>query len=169
MALFNARLGLSVGPSTGIINIIDVAGNATVTALTTTGNLTVGSSKLTVDATTGNTVVAGTLSVSGDITASSTGALQVPSGTTAQRPANVAGKLRYNSDTGSFEGYTTAWGSIGGGATGAGGNAIFYLNGQTVTTTYSIPASQNASTTGPITINSGATVTVPSGQRWVVL
>jgi hypothetical protein len=78
--------------------------------------------------------------------------------------------LRYNTTKSSFEGYNgSAWGSIGGGATGGGTDQIFYLNGQTVTTSYSIPSGQNAMSTGPITVSSGATVTVPSGSRWVVL
>lgn len=37
-----------------------------------------------------------------------------PSGTTAQRPTGVNGIIRYNSDTGAFEGYKSgAWGSLG--------------------------------------------------------
>lgn len=43
------------------------------------------------------------------------------------------------------------------------------LNSNTVTTNYSIPANYNAMSAGSITINSGVTVTVPSGSRWVVL
>lgn len=57
----------------------------------------------------------------------------------------------------------------GGGATGGGSDEVFIENDQVVTTSYSIPATKNAMTTGPITINSGVTVTVPSGSRWVVL
>jgi hypothetical protein len=49
-------------------------------------------------------------------TIGTTGAVKIPSGTTAQRPTAVAGQLRYNSTTGEFEGYTTEWGDIGGGA-----------------------------------------------------
>jgi hypothetical protein len=46
---------------------------------------------------------------------SGTGSIKVPVGTTAQRNASpTAGDLRYNSDDGAFEGYTTEWGSIGG-------------------------------------------------------
>jgi hypothetical protein len=56
-----------------------------------------------------------------------------------------------------------------GGATGGGTDAIFVQNGQTVTTNYSLPASKNASSVGPITINSGITVTLPTGSRWVIL
>jgi hypothetical protein len=61
------------------------------------------------------------------------------------------------------------WGQIGGGATGNGGNQVFVENGQTVTASYQFPAGKNASSVGPITINSGVSVTVPSGSRWVVL
>jgi hypothetical protein len=77
--------------------------------------------------------------------------------------------IRYNSSTSSFEGYTTAWGSIGGGATGAGGDTVFQENSRVVTTSYTLTAGKSASTVGPITINSGATVTIPSGERLVIL
>ena len=59
--------------------------------------------------------------------------------------------------------------SLGGGATGGGSDEIFYENGQTVTTNYTLTASTNAGTFGPITIDSGVTVTVPTGSRWVVV
>jgi hypothetical protein len=55
------------------------------------------------------------------------------------------------------------------GAQGGGSDQIFYENGQTVTTNYSISASKNAVTAGPVTINTGITVTVPSGSTWVVV
>jgi hypothetical protein len=61
------------------------------------------------------------------------------------------------------------WTQIGGGATGGGNDQVFVENTQIVTVTYAIPVGKNASSVGPITINSGATVTVPSGSRWVVL
>ena len=57
--------------------------------------------------------------------------------------------------------------NIGQGATGGGSDLVFYNNGQTVTTAYSIPANTNAMTAGKITIN--AAVTVPTGSRWVIV
>ena len=57
----------------------------------------------------------------------------------------------------------------GSGATGAGGDQIFIENGQTVTTSYSIPSGKNAGSFGPITVNSGVTVTVPSGSVWTIV
>jgi len=43
------------------------------------------------------------------------------------------------------------------------------VNSKTVATSYSIPAGSNALAAGPITVSGGATVTIPSGSRWVVL
>ena len=104
---------------------------------------------------------------------SATGSAEMPAGTTAQRDVSPsAGYLRFNSSDSSFEGYDgSAWGAIGGGggASGGGSDAIFYENGQTITTSYSITANTNAMSTGPLTVNSGVSVTVPSGSRWVVL
>lgn len=118
----------------------------------------------------GNLSVTGTASITGDTTISSTGAIKVPVGTTAQRPTAATGKIRYNSTTGAYEGYDgSSWSSLGGGATGGGGDQVFNLNTVTVTTSYSLPSGKNAMSVGAITINSGVTVTVPSGQRWVIL
>ena len=91
-------------------------------------------------------------------------------GTTVQRPTPVTGMVRFNSTDGKFEGYgATAWDALGGGATGGGADQVFVENGQTVTTSYTLSTGFNAMSTGPITVNSGVTVTVPSGARWVVL
>jgi len=107
----------------------------------------------------------------GNVTMSSTGFALIPAGTTAERPVSPAnGQIRYNTTTSQFEGYQGgAWGQLGGGATGGGGDEVFVENSTTVTTSYTLTTGKNASSVGPITINSGATVTVPSGQRWVVL
>jgi molybdenum cofactor biosynthesis enzyme len=57
----------------------------------------------------------------------------------------------------------------GGGAAGTGGNQVFFQNDLTVTGSYTIPTGKNAGTFGPITVNSGVTVTVPSGSVWTVV
>ena len=53
-------------------------------------------------------------------------------------------------------------------ATAFSGGAI-YENADDITANYSITAGKNAMSVGPITVASGVTVTVPSGQRWVIL
>ena len=102
---------------------------------------------------------------------SATGSALLPAGTQAQRDGTPsAGFLRFNTDLAKPEVYNgTAWGSVGGGATGGGSDDIFIQNGQTVTTNYTITASKNAMSTGPITVIASITVTVPTGSRWVVL
>jgi hypothetical protein len=83
---------------------------------------------------------------------------------------SVAGMIRFNSTLTTFEGYSgTSWGSIGGGATGGGSDAVFNLNDKVVTTSYTIASTKNANSVGPLTINSGVVITISSGSRWVVL
>tara|TARA_R110000796_G_scaffold176593_2_gene293497 strand:- start:1468 stop:2049 length:582 start_codon:yes stop_codon:yes gene_type:complete len=100
-----------------------------------------------------------------------TGSLLLPAGTTEERDVSPsAGFIRWNSSDGTAEVYSgTAWGSVGGGATGGNGDAVFVENDQALTTNYTIPTGKNASSVGPIEVPSGVSVTVSSGSRWVVL
>ena len=97
-----------------------------------------------------------------------TGSASIPVGTTAQRDGSPAeGMFRYNSTTDEFEGYAdSAWGSIGGGASAGG---AIYENVNSIAANFTFASNSNGMSVGPITINSGVTVTVPSGQNWVVL
>jgi hypothetical protein len=63
---------------------------------------------------------------------------------------------------------TLSWGTAGG-ATGGGTDDVFYENSQTVTTNYTLTTNKNAMSAGPITIDSGVTVTVPAGQAWSIV
>lgn len=121
---------------------------------------------------TGSAWVAAYVSGANFVTQSSaTGSAYLPTGTTGQRDASPsAGYLRFNSTLAKPEVYDgTVWGSVGGGATGAGGDDIFVENSQTVTTNYTITTNKNAMTAGPITINNGIIVTIPTGSVWVIL
>ena len=105
-----------------------------------------------------------------------TGAIRVPVGTDAQRPAGgngpaaEQGQIRYSTTNSGFEGFNgISWGSLGGGATGGGADQVFVENDQTVTTDYEISANKNAMSAGPITINNGVVVEIPSGSTWVIV
>lgn len=101
---------------------------------------------------------------------SATGAASMPAGTTGERPTGAAGKFRFNSTLGKFEGHNgTSWGSVGGGATGGGTDDVFIENGNTVTTNYTFTTNHNAVSAGPITVNNGVSVTIPTGSRWVIV
>ena len=133
---------------------------STITFVTTTATLTTATAH---GLNTGNTVfITGTTpaAYSGTFVITVTGTttftytmLSTPSGN-----ATVMGSYVYGN-----------WAQIGGGATGAGGDQIFVENGVTVTANYTLSTNKNAMSVGPITINSGVTVTVPSGQRWIIL
>jgi hypothetical protein len=43
------------------------------------------------------------------------------------------------------------------------------LNALSIGTSYSIPSGYSATSTGPLTLGSGVSITVPAGSRWVVL
>jgi hypothetical protein len=99
------------------------------------------------------------------------GSAIIPTGDESERDGSPsAGYFRFNTDVAKFEGYNgTSWGSVGSGATGGGSDAVFVENDQAVTTSYIIPGTKNAMSTGPITIDSGVTVTISSGARYVVI
>lgn len=54
-------------------------------------------------------------------------------------------------------------------ASGGGTDHIFWENGQTVNSSYTIGGTTNAMSAGPITIGPSATVTISSGGRWVIV
>lgn len=120
-----------------------------------------------------NSLSSNTLAVSGastfgaDSTYNGTGQIKFPAGTTAQRSGSpVDGMMRYNSDLDSFEGYVDgAWGGI----SGAQAGGAIVTNKDIVSVNYTMPSGTNGMSVGPITINATKTVTIPSGQRWVIL
>lgn len=130
----------SVG-GTGTVNGITLTGT-----VTSSGNLTlggtlggIGNSQLTNSA-----VTIGSTSVSLGATATSLSGLTSVSSTSLTASAAVTGSVV------------------------SATNGLM-INNMTISASYSIPAGYSAMSAGPVTIASGATVTVPSGSRWVVL
>lgn len=115
----------------------------------------------------GGTATLSTLTVTGDGTFSGTGQVKMPVGTTAQRSGSpAAGMFRFNDDTDQFEGYDgTAWGGI----SGAQAGGAILTNKSTASASYTIASGENGFSVGPITVDTGVTITVSSGQRWLVL
>ena len=108
----------------------------------------------------------------GDVIHNYTTALQIPVGTTAQRPGSPStGDFRFNSTTTSAEIYNgSEFTAVGGGAgaTGGGNDEVFFESDTNVTTNYTITSGKNAHTVSPI-VNAGVTVTVPSGSLLVII
>ena len=151
-----------IDTSTNLLKICTSVSTGTGT-FTTIGNIT--------QANLGLAPVAGA-TFTGKVTHNYTSSLTIPSGTTAQRDGSPAvGMFRHNSTLNQFEGYNNgAWGAIGGGAgaTGGGTDEVFFESDTNVTTNYTITSGKNAHTVSPV-IDSGVTVTVPSGAILVIL
>jgi hypothetical protein len=208
----NGSLGATT-PSTAVVTSLTNSGltSGRVT-FASTGGLLADSANLAWNGTT--LAVTGAFSATADSSFTSTGALTISKGTTAQRPSPVSGMLRFNTTSTEFEGYNgTAWASVGGAAltndtatttnlfplfsnaTSGTASTLFtsnakYLykpstgelqasvlnasngivvNSQTVAASYSIPSGSSAMSTGPVTVASGVTVTVPTGGKWIIL
>ncbi len=168
----------STGPINGLTNTalatgFSVAGGTTSKTLTVSNTLTLaGTDSSTLNIGAGGTLgsAAYTATTAYVSKTAATGSAALPVGTTAQRDGTPStGYTRFNSDYVKAEVYNgTGWSGLGG-ATGAGGDDVFYENGQTVTTNYTITTGKNAVSAGPITINTGVTVTIPTGSVWSVV
>jgi len=81
--------------------------------------------------------------MTGPLVIDETTAVKMSAGTTAQRPTGVAGHFRYNTTEGKFEGYSTEWGEIGGGAADLKLNSFTGNGSTTAYTLSSSPAEDN--------------------------
>jgi hypothetical protein len=189
---FSAEPSFTTGNFT-VAGNLSVAGNTNAAAATFTGNVAA------LNISTANVAATGTGAFSGNVSAlnistanvtatgagtftgnvsgnaatftgnsqfNGTGALKVPVGTSGQRPTPATGQVRFNTTDTQFEGYNgAAWSSIGGAAAGG----AVYENKQSITANYTMSTDYNGESVGPITVDSGVTVTIPSGSRWVIL
>mgnify|MGYP000244692706 CR=1 FL=1 len=63
------------------------------------------------------------------------------------------------------DGSSASWAELQAGASAG----MFWENDQTLTTSYSITSGKNAITAGPVTLDTGVSVTIPSGSTWVIV
>jgi hypothetical protein len=185
---------VSAAPVWGTVDGADVTGNISGSAGSVANALTLGTYltgtsyngsvavTATVDATSANTaskVVA--RDGSGDFAAGTITAALSGNATTATTATNVAGgaanRIVYNTSAGTtnfavaptvsstylyWNGAAFAWGTV------AQETPIAETN-QTISSNYTLTTAKNGFSVGPVTINSGVTVTVGSGQRWLVV
>ena len=94
-----------------------------------------------------------------------------PSGWLTSPPANPTNTVWVSTSiVSSVSPTTTNWSAPGqlGGLGGQGGG-VFQVNNTNATVDYTIQTGQNALSIGPISVSSGVTITVSSGQKWLVL
>lgn len=189
-ATINATAFNFTGLTTLTGNVAVASGNVSVGGITTlTGNLAVnGTTTLTGLTThTGNATFSGNVGIGNTapvvkLHITSTDAVWLTAGNTAQRPTGANGMFRYNAELAQFEGFAnSAWGEIGGAAGGgyykgnagtvgdaANANNLYRINANTQSANVTIAAGENASVTGPISISNGFSLTISSGGRAVI-
>ena len=141
----------------------DGSGNIDLPGVNTAGNQN----------TSGTAAIATTVSIGNEASDTTCFPLFATAATGNLAPKTVS-SLTFNSSNGtltatSFSGDGSALTGISAGATGGGSDQIFYENGQTITTNYTITNGKNAGSFGPITINSGVTVTVGAGETYTIV
>jgi hypothetical protein len=103
-------------------------------------------------------------------------AMMVPVGSTTNRPTGEPGMIRYNTTTGSYEGYLSAtWGALGGGGyfsgnngdvgTAAGLGDIYRVHTNIQTGNVTIYSGNNAMACGPITIDTNRSLVIQTNAR----
>ena len=99
-------------------------------------------------------------------TTASTGSAEIPTGTEAQRDGTpAAGYFRFNTDTTQFEGYNgTEWGAIAG-----GGSSVILENAIVISEEYLITDGYNGVSGGPVVVETGGSVSVPTGSIWTII
>jgi hypothetical protein len=192
-ATLTAGTGVSVTNGTGSITLTNTAPDQTVAIASGTGISVTGTyPNFTVTNTSpssGGTVTSVTATSPVASTGGTTPVISMPAAT-----SSVSGYLT-NTDWNTFNGkapsvtYTTNYVPFGQGTTTPNLSASFtyvtgtgtltapvvsasnglVLNSATVSASFSIPSGSNAMSVGPVTVASGQTVSVASGNRWVVL
>jgi hypothetical protein len=109
--------------------------------------------------------------------------LQLPTGTTEQRPTGVSyGTIRFNTTIDNVECYKTdidglgtdGWGAIGGGGPSRGLDSIIRTNRSYIAENITVGPTAgekftNGMTAGPVQINTGFTVTIETGAAWSIV
>ena len=173
---------------------IDITGNAgTVTnGVYTTGSYSnptwitaLAGSKITGDISgnagnvTGTVAVAnggtGVSSITGIVKGNGSSAFTAAVSGTDYAPATSGTSILYGNGSGGFSnvtigtGLSFAAGTLSATGGGGGGSSTILENDQTISSNYTVTSTKNGISVGPVTINTGISVTVGTGQRWMVL
>jgi hypothetical protein len=152
----------------------------TPTWATVSGSISVTGSDLTLSGNTGTAITNATLATVNSNTGSFGSTTSIPVITvngkgliTAVSTATVSSLPSQTGNSGKYlttDGTTASWGAVGGGQYfGAAATKAIAYNSTSIAENITTTSGNNCLSVGPITIASGFSVTVASGQRWLVL
>ena len=127
--------------------------------------LIVGSNVFTVNVTTNAVSALGTINAS----AIQVNGTTIPSGATSNLIFNTANAAFAKANTGLQNTSFTLAGNLTIANTQTISVPIWYENETNITASYTVTAGRNAMTAGPVTLNTGVTITVPVGSTWTVV
>jgi hypothetical protein len=181
LATVNANTG-AFGSTTSV-PVITVNGKGLITAVSTatvSGSISVTGGDLTLSGNTGTAITNATLATVNSNTGAFGSTTSIPVITvngkgliTAVSTATVSSLPSQTGNSGKYlttDGSTASWGAVGGGQYfGTAATKAIAYNSTSIAENITTTSGNNCLSVGPITIASGFSVTVASGQRWLVL
>jgi hypothetical protein len=170
-AISVAGTGATYNSTTGVITFINGQVISNTTDVTEGTNLYYTNAR--VDTRIGQTSIDALADVDTTTVAPTNGQSLVWDSTTSKwKPATVLGGVSsFNTRTGAItltsNDVTTALGFTPANASGSSGAILYTAN--TISSNITFTSNNNGITVGPLTVANGVTVTVPAGQRWVVV
>ena len=173
----NVDVGFLVNRGNGLLSNVALYWNESGQSFVTAFTANTGTTDTNVSVTSYASLITGGITASGNIIQTGTGYHTIPVGNTAQRPGTAtSGMIRYNTTLSSFEGYGSAWSSLGGvksvdgntyilaeATVGAGDNTLWFYNNATNTARLSTSnltllqsTTSTSATTGALIVAGGA-------------
>ena len=173
----NVDVGFLINRANGLVSNVALYWNESGQSFVTAFTANTGTTDTNVSVTSYASLITGGITASGNIIQTGTGYHTIPVGNTAQRPGTAtSGMIRYNTTLSSFEGYGSAWSSLGGvksvdgntyilaeATVGAGDNTLWFYNNATNTARLSTSnltllqsTTSTSATTGALIVAGGA-------------